>query len=259
MRSYYIGLLCLFVGVQLVGTSTQAAQGFATSIEEYAQGSGVPAGFDDTSRALGGPSGEGDSNGSLDVLVLGVGGSITLGFSGTLFDGPGADFTVFENGFSFGGGFYGELGFVEVSSDGLVWARFDSDCQIPAPLGPFDTYDMALVSGLAGNAPIFANVNTNSIDPFDALVSGGDPFDLAALSAHPTVLSGDVDLMSIQFVRIVDIVGDGATVASTGNPIYDPTSSTASFDLDAVAALHLNATVAVEETQWSAVKNLYRN
>jgi hypothetical protein len=252
-------LVCFIACLQLmVSLPAYAASGFATSVHSYLPGVGVPAGFDDTARALGGPTGEGTANGSLDVVVLGVGGSITLQFAGSLFDGPGPDLTVFENGFSFGGGFYGELAFVEVSSDAIHWARFASDCHIPGPLGLFDTYDASLVQGLAGNAPIFANVVSNLIDPFDAAVSGGDAFDLASLSADAAVVGGLVNLQDIQYVRLVDVYGDGSTLATTGNPIYDPTSATASFDLDAVAALHLDVTVTVQEHAWGRVKALYR-
>jgi hypothetical protein len=46
------------------------------------------------------------------------------------------------------------------------------------------------------------------------------------------VLSGDIDLSNIQFVRLVDIPGNGAFTDSLGNPIYDNwlTSGTGGFD-----------------------------
>jgi hypothetical protein len=247
---------CLVLGV----SPTVRAQGFATEVVEWIPGPGVTPGmgFGLPARALGGPQGEGHDNGSLDVLVLGAGGHVVLGFGGTLFDAPGPDLTVFENGFFFGGGFYGELLFVEVSSDGVNYARFPSRCDIPAPLGLFDTYDPALVGGLAGNREVYANVVTNAIDPFDPAVSGGDAFDFADLASDPLVLGGVVDLGAIRFVRLRDIIGDGSSTDSAGDPIYDPTSATASADLDAVAALHLDLPVAVENATWSRVKALWR-
>ena len=46
---------------------------------------------------------------------------------------------------------------------------------------------------------------------------------------------------SINFVRLVDIVGDGRTTDSNGNPIFDafsPNNATGGFDLDAVGVLN---------------------
>lgn len=236
------------------------AGGFATAVVDFTPGPGVVpgSGYGVPSRVLGGPQGEGHDNGSLDVLTLGVGGSVTLAFDGAVFDGPGADLTVFENGLWFGGGFYGELLFVEVSSDGATWLRFPNHCGTPAPLGLFDTYDPALVQGLAGNREVYANVVTNGIDPFDPAVSGGDAFDLAVLAGHPLVTSGAVDLAVIRFVRLVDVLGDGSVADSDGHPIYDPTGGTASADVDAVAAIHLDGTVAVQERTWTEIKRLWR-
>ena len=50
------------------------------------------------------------------------------------------------------------------------------------------------------------------------------------------MLSGRVDLQNIAYVRIVDIVGDGTSLDSRGEPIYDPypTAGSAGFDLDAI-------------------------
>lgn len=244
----------------LAGALPAHAGGFATSVHEFVPGPGIVAGsgFGITSRILGGPRGEGHDNGSLDVLTLGVGGSVTVAFDGVVFDGPGDDFTVFENGLWFGGGFYGELLFVEVSSDGIAWARFPNHSGTPAPLALFDTYDPALVSGFGGNREVYANVVTNSIDAFDSAVSGGDAFDLALLAGHPLVQTGILDLASVRYVRLVDVLGDGSAFDSDGRPIYDPTGGTASADVDAVAAIHLDAPVAVQKSSWSEIKRLWR-
>ena len=49
---------------------------------------------------FGPPDGRGNSSGSLDVLSLGAGGEIVLGFGDrAIVDGPGPDFIVFENSF----------------------------------------------------------------------------------------------------------------------------------------------------------------
>ena len=61
------------------------------------------------------------------VVVLGNGGTITLTFALPITDGASWDFAVFEN--SFASDVFLELGFVEVSSDGSHFARFDSAFQ----------------------------------------------------------------------------------------------------------------------------------
>lgn len=163
-----------------------------------------------------------DSN----VVSLGDGGSIVLGFEHALTDGTGADFAVFENGFASAGGVFAELAFVEVSSNGADWARFASESLTPAPIGGFGTIDPTNVLGLAGKhaAPL------------------GGGFDLALLGSSPLVIAGALDLAAVRFVRIVDAIGDGSTHDSSGRPIFDayPTAfASGGFDLDAVGALHV--------------------
>ena len=67
-------------------------------------------------------------DGSLDVVTLGNGGSITLGFApSSIVDGPGPDFIVFENAFYVDGDPntpYAELASVEVSDDGQHFEAF---------------------------------------------------------------------------------------------------------------------------------------
>jgi len=156
------------------------------------------------------------------VVVLGNGGTITLTFDTPITDGASWDFAVFEN--SFASDIFLELGFVEVSSDGSHFARFDSAFQgAVTPCGSCSG-TAAEIGGLAGAY----------------MVGYGTPFDLAALRNSPLVRDGSVDLTAIKYVRIVDIVGDGTTLDSFGRGIVDPISSgpTAGFDLDGIAVLN---------------------
>lgn len=236
--------------ILLLATAPGRATGFfAEEVIDYSPGPGVTegTGFGITSRILGGPRGGGSNQASTDALSLGQAGSVTLGFGENWIEnGAGADFIVFENPLVVGSDpntVYAELFFVEVSSDGTNFARFDSLSLNPGPIGPFGTMNRSLVSGLGGTGPVLANVDTNSIDPFDPNAAGGNAFDLSALSGHSLVLSGSVQLDQIRFLRLVDVFGNGGTLDSSGNPIYDPTGpdffgSPVSADLDAVAVIH---------------------
>lgn len=140
------------------------------------------------------------------VCSIGYGGSITVGFTKhVVVDGPGPDFTVFENAFRYGNNrVYAEPATVEVSSDGVMYKLFP--------------YDTSTLVGCAGVTPVYGKA-----DPFDPLQSGGDAFDLATIGAD-----------SIRFIRITDIT---ATVLENPQHVfYDPTLT--GFDLDAVCARH---------------------
>lgn len=202
---------------------------YATSVVQFHQGTG--GGIFDQANILGGPEGGGLGAGSLDVLTLGEGGDVTLGFDVTIVDGPGADLTVFENGFLVGGGpsVFAELFFVEVSTDGSTFARFPSKY-----LGTGSS--MGAYRGIGGGMPVVADVTTGLVDPLDPLLSGGEALDLADLAQHPDVLSGAVDLGAVHFVRLVDPL-PGAT-DSLGTPI----AAAGGADVDAVAVLHSSAT-----------------
>ena len=207
---------------------------FATTVVSFQQGSGsgifVPA------NILGGPQGGGFSNGSLHVLTLGNAGVVTLGFDVVLTNGPGADFTVSENGFEFGGGVFAEVCSVEVSTNGVDFARFPTRYGgPPGPHGDFDALAYATFAGLSGGAVVLSNVATNSIDPFDPVVSGGEAFDLAELAEHPLVQAGLVDLAQIHFVRLVDLVA-GQELDSRGATIWD-SGGASSADVDAVSVI----------------------
>lgn len=214
---------------------------FATSVATYLPGSGVGAGFDDPSRALGGPVGGGLFAGSLDVVTLGVGGSLTLGFDVPIADGKGEDFVVFENAFQLNEvgppTTFAEVAFVEVSSGG-PFARFPVETEgVDTPIGPFATTFWGAYDGLVGAIPTIANVHTNTLDPRDATYGGGTAFDLADLASDPLVLSGQVDLDAITLVRIVDLEAGTVTDAS-GHLIHDSGGASGSADIDGIAVVN---------------------
>src|SRR5690606_35004466 len=84
-----------------------------------------------------------------------------------------------------------ELGYVEVSSNGTDFVRFDSASQQTTAVGAFGFQDPRLLGGLAGKDP----------------AGFGTPFDLTALQNTTAVRNGTVDLAAVTHVRIVDVVG----------------------------------------------------
>ncbi|WP_437616700.1 hypothetical protein WMF20_22420 [Sorangium sp. So ce834] len=184
-------------GVDCTGAETV----FASEVVSHLFGPGPNYGQDRFPNiAFGPPKGGGCCGGSTDVVSLGNGGTVTLGFSGNLIvDGPGPDFIVFENPFETGPtSVFAELATVEVSQNGVDWIAFPCTAAA-APYG-----------SCAGWHPVLANPDTNILDPTDPEVAGGDAFDLA-----------DLDLSFARYVRITD------------RP--DLTGATGVFDLDAVA------------------------
>ena len=156
------------------------------------------------------------------VLVLGNGGSATLYFEPPIADGEGWDFVVFEN--SFAADSFLELAFVEVSSDGVHFVRFDSAALGTGQSCTSCSQRAAELGGLAGTYP----------------VGQGSPFDLAALRNAPDVRNQTIDLSAISYVRVIDVVGDGSSLDSFGREIIDPLDDgpTGGFDLDAIGVLN---------------------
>jgi hypothetical protein len=179
------------------------------------------ASFGSPENALGEATGE-----SFDTLSLGDGGSITLYIEAGIRDDAGDDLAVYENGFFDLFGLFAELAFVEVSTDGVVFARFDSDALNGSPVDGGESLDPTDYDGLAGRHA----------------AGLGSGFDLADLAFHPLVLSGDVRLDDIRFVRIVDVIGNGTTLDGAGRPVFDPYATpfpTGGFDLDAIGVIHV--------------------
>ncbi len=186
--------------------------GWAVDYTDYQTGKRLDATFEAPEKALGKADGT-----SFDVVSLGEGGRITMVFEPSIQNGQGWDFAVFANPYD---DYFLELAFVEVSTDGDVFVRFDSVSYTPDPVPSFGRVDATLVNGFAGKYR----------------QGYGVPFDLSDLSDKSEVTGGSVDLNDIRYVRIVDIIGDGREEDTLGNPIYDPhpTTGSAGFDLDGI-------------------------
>ncbi|MEE3327070.1 MAG: DUF4465 domain-containing protein, partial [Myxococcota bacterium] len=170
---------------------------------------------------LGPALGDGDT-----CLSLGEEGSITLGFDPPIGNGPGDDFAIFENAFYGLEGLFAELATVEVSSNGIDFARFEVESSNPSPVSAFGFLLPSLYVGFAG------------LDPAGL----GTGFDLSELEEHALTLSGQLDLQEIGYVRVVDVVGDGFLVDDFGNTVYDPYPTpfeSSGFDLDGIGVIHL--------------------
>lgn len=168
-----------------------------------------------------------DPNDSYGFIGIDVPGSITVGFANPIFDGEGADFAVFENGFAFGGttSLFAELAYVEVSSNGTDFARFASISTNTAPTavaGTFQGYDVTNIYNLAGKHA----------------ANWGTPFDLAQLASHPLAAAGTLDLASILYVRLVDVVGSG--------PLVDGTTPVAGVAVDSLGNAILDNWIAYD-------------
>lgn len=225
---------------------------WATEVVNYSPAPNVSNEFKTPLKALGPVTAD-----YLDIVSLGElssanitngipAGSITLSFGVAVANGPGPDFAVFENGFVQGGTskILGELAYVEVSSDGVSFARFPSDSRTSAAVGPFGVIDAEGVFNLAGK-----HVNNADSDG----ISVGTPFNLDDLAADPLVVGGIVNLGYVRYIRVVDVPGDGSFLDAQGDPIYDAWPSVASggFDLEAVGVI--NATpISAASDLWSA-------
>lgn len=178
----------------------------------YRQGPNATPGFDSTNphfphNVLGPPDstarGIAPASTPQELQALGTGGEIVLRYNGrAIVNLPGPDFIVFENPFFIGGD--SSRVFREV---GIVSVSKDGVTFRQFPYSGSPTW-----RNLAGATPTLGG------NPLDPLLSGGDKFDLA-----------DVNIDSVRYIRIVDAAG---LVADDGP----------SFDLDAVAALHLVST-----------------
>lgn len=217
--------------------------GWATSVVDWQAG---PMDYADPGLGLVGFGMPADVLGdSGSPFSLGDGGWITLSFDGSIADGPAEDFVVFENAFEFGGVVFAELAFVEVSTDGVVFARMPAISRVDRALGAWDGITPDEVYNLAGNHV------------------GGTAFDLADLAGSPLVASGQVDLAQVNYVRVVDVVGDfagSATLDSAGNAVSDPyptAFASGGFDLTGVAIMNPPGAVPAAASSMGAFKSSF--
>lgn len=166
------------------------------------------------------------------VISLGDGGVATLSFSVPIANGAGYDFAVFENAFLDD---FLELAFVEVSSDGENYFRFEavSSTQTDEQVETFGLLDATKINNLAGKYR----------------ATFGTPFDLEELKNKEGL---DVD--NIVSIRIVDVVGsieqEYCSFDSQGNKINDPWPTpfpSGGFDLDAIGVIHNQENTAIAE------------
>lgn len=245
-------------------------RGWATGVVSYSPAPGVDSQWSNASKALGAATGSNTdivSLGDLDQEQIDAGepaGYIVLSFIETIRDRGGYDFAVFENGFisnyntsggSVAGEMFAELGYVEVSSDGINFARFPAVSLTAGVVGAYGTLEISDVFGLAGKHPNASGVCI------------GTPFDLNDIADDPNVVLGIVDINNINYVRIVDIPGSGNfndeavkhinpnswpswSNFDANHPIYDAwvTWGSGGLDLEAIGVLR--------EQEYSADINL---
>lgn len=173
------------------------------------------------------------------ILSLGDGGIATLSFETPISNGPGPDIAVFENAFNAS---FLELAFVEVSTDGIHFVRFNAISQTDTSIqiDAFGTIDSSQVYNLAGKYA----------------ANWGTPFDLDELRD-----SSNLNVDSIRYVRIIDVIGcvhpDFASRDHLGNIINDPFPTpfpSGGFDLDAVAVLDQLQQIAVDLIEYDDIK-----
>ena len=239
-RSFAAILVCLFIALRGSPARAQATSDcFPDRIVSFVPGSvSSPPAFNtwQPGIVLGPPGSATPTTGSLAVMSVGHGGTITLEFTDNeIVDGPGPDLIVFENPFFCTSvpasdadpySVFAEPGIVEVSEDGVTFTRFPFDASALAQVTSLCT-DKALLGRLIGLFGITPNFTGNWTVPDDPLVfdpaapggvsgHGGDAFDLAT-----------VGLTRARYVRLID----------PNLPIGIPGSSEG-FDLDAVVAIH---------------------
>jgi hypothetical protein len=241
MRGLFIAFLTLF-SVSMLGQGSYAPpanESGTTAIHKdssvfvgWATSSIIERGWQDIADEILGKTTVGDEfsatekSGTNGVVSLGDGGIAILTFEGSIFNGVGADFAVFENGFDA----FLELAFVEVSSDGINFFRFPaySETDTEIQTDGFGSTDASKIHNLAGKY----------------VSQYGTPFDLEDLNG----ISG-LNIDAITHIRVVDAIGTINPTFSTydnlGRAVNDPYPTpfaSGGFDLDAVGVIHLTPT-----------------
>jgi Secretion system C-terminal sorting domain len=172
------------------------------------------------------------------TVSLGDGGNANLTFNHSIYNGPGADFAVFENGFMVNDSniAFLELGFVEVSTDGVHYIRFPATTYVQdtAQLNNDGGMDCAQINNLAGKY----------------VAHYGTPFDLNELVDSP-----GLDVNNVNYIKIIDVVGSVDSAYGSrdhnGRMINDPWPTpfaSCGFDLDAIGVIHATGISGITST-----------
>jgi len=205
----------------------------AVGQEDISNPQSVLASAGDNTMAIGAPG-----NG---IVSLGDGGYAILTFERSIKNGPGWDFAVFENSFS---NTFLELGFVEVSSDGLNYFQFESTSftQDTFQIDAFGSINPEMVNNLAGKYR----------------ATFGTPFDLEELAFEQ-----GLDVNNITHIKIIDVIGSIDPAIGTydqfGNIINDPFPTpfpSSGFDLDAIGVIHEQPLNLVDNYHLNIIENL---
>ncbi|MEN8811449.1 MAG: T9SS type A sorting domain-containing protein [Flavobacteriales bacterium] len=190
--------------------------------------------INDTSLGFANVGDSSDAFGKADgtTVSLGDAGEAIVELSQPVFNGPGYDFAVFENGFS---ATFLELAFVEVSSNGIDFFRFPSTSQTQ------------VVSQVVTFGNLFATEIHNLAGKYH--VNYGTPFDLDEIPD-----TGLLNKFAITHIKIIDVIGkineSFSTFDSSGKAINDPWPTpfgSSGFDLDAVGLIHVNGINSVKQ------------
>lgn len=217
--------------------ATTAMHKDSSAFVNWANSCVIERGYQDISNVLLGFASVGDSvsaigaAGNNGVVSLGDGGYAILQFPIPIKDMPGNDFAIFENSFSDD---YLELAFVEVSSDGINYFRFNatSNTQDTLQTTAFGLTNATKLNNLAGKYRAHY----------------GTPFNLNELAGN-----NGLDITNITHVKIIDVIGSISTYPSydkDGNKINDPWPTpfpSAGFDLDAVGVINQNTSININE------------
>ncbi|MBT3193431.1 MAG: DUF4465 domain-containing protein, partial [Verrucomicrobia bacterium] len=224
----------------------RAFAGWAASVVDYSPTPDVAAEWTNTLWTLGPVTGTNTHIAALGDLTQeqidgGMSpGSITLEMEVAISDEAGPDFAVFENALLMGDLTFADLGYVEVSSDGTNFTRFSTACLSTNPVGAYDGLDERYYHGFCGK----------HLNAYGS--SWGTPFDLGELACHPDVQNGTLNLTNVNYVRIVDVPGNGSYFDSAvpANAVYDPwhTFGSGGVDLEAVGVINSPLYARVETT-----------
>ena len=240
MRPILLIICILLLGELFAQYSPAAGQIGSTAIHKdssmfvgWATNSVIERGWQNIANISAGKTTAGDSlsptgkSGISGVVSLGDNGSAILTFDGVIKDGPGSDFAVFENSFD---GLFLELAFVEVSSDGINFFRFDAVSLTDTTIqtNSFGNTDATKIYNLAGKYR----------------AQYGTPFDLNELVGIP-----GLDVNNVSHVKVIDVVGKisepFATFDSQNHAVNDPWPTefpVGGFDLDAVGVINFSPT-----------------